>query len=92
MMLHWERCGRRPLVKICDFGYSRAGAAQLPCTSACGTPEYMAPEVWLASFPFFPFSSSPSRLLLSAVPHAVKIPFLPAIHPHIRIRHPLSFM
>ena len=35
----------RPVVKICDFGYSKDEVAGSICKTACGTPEYMAPEV-----------------------------------------------
>ncbi len=34
-----------PLVKLCDFGYSKAENLGSGCKTACGTPEYMAPEV-----------------------------------------------
>lgn len=34
-----------PLVKLCDFGYSKAENFGSGCKTACGTPEYMAPEV-----------------------------------------------
>ena len=37
--------GERPVVKICDFGYSKDEVAGSICKTACGTPEYMAPEV-----------------------------------------------
>jgi serine/threonine protein kinase len=37
--------GARPVVKICDFGYSKDEVAGSICKTACGTPEYMAPEV-----------------------------------------------
>ena len=37
--------GSRPVVKICDFGYSKDEVAGSICKTACGTPEYMAPEV-----------------------------------------------
>lgn len=32
-------------MKICDFGYSKDEVAGSICKTACGTPEYMAPEV-----------------------------------------------
>lgn len=43
MMLHgsWPS----PILKICDFGFSKDEAGQSMSKSACGTPEYMAPEV-----------------------------------------------
>ena len=34
-----------PIVKLCDFGYSKAENFGSGCKTACGTPEYMAPEV-----------------------------------------------
>ena len=42
-MLHgaWPR----PILKICDFGYSKDEVGQSVSKSTCGTPEYMAPEV-----------------------------------------------
>jgi len=45
MLLHWGAGAAAPVLKLCDFGYSKAEAAGEACTSACGTPEYMAPEV-----------------------------------------------
>lgn len=45
MLLHWGPGAERPVVKLCDFGYSLAPADA--CDTACGTPEYMAPEVTL---------------------------------------------
>lgn len=33
------------ILKLCDFGYSKDGAVESDCKTACGTPEYMAPEV-----------------------------------------------
>jgi serine/threonine-protein kinase SRK2 len=35
----------RPNVKLCDFGYSKDEVTQSVCKTACGTPEYMSPEV-----------------------------------------------
>lgn len=43
ILLHGR--GQRPVVKICDFGYSKDEVAGSICKTACGTPEYMAPEV-----------------------------------------------
>lgn len=43
MLLHWPEGAKRPVVKLCDFGYSRFQAEA--CCTGCGTPEYMAPEV-----------------------------------------------
>lgn len=43
VLLHGR--GERPVVKICDFGYSKDEVAGSICKTACGTPEYMAPEV-----------------------------------------------
>lgn len=34
-----------PIIKMCDFGYSKDEVAGSLCKTACGTPEYMAPEV-----------------------------------------------
>ena len=36
--------GRRPLLKICDFGYSKH-ENNSPATTGVGTPIYMAPEI-----------------------------------------------
>lgn len=33
------------ILKLCDFGYSKDGETESDCKTACGTPEYMAPEV-----------------------------------------------
>ena len=33
------------VLKLCDFGYSKDGNVESDCKTACGTPEYMAPEV-----------------------------------------------
>ena len=38
------RSNRRPLLKICDFGYSKH-ELNSPATSGVGTPIYMAPEI-----------------------------------------------
>ena len=43
IMLHGE--WPRPILKICDFGYSKDEVGQSVSKSTCGTPEYMAPEV-----------------------------------------------
>ncbi len=48
-----------PIIKMCDFGYSKDEVAGSLCKTACGTPEYMAPEVrprsgsscWVSSYP-----------------------------------------
>jgi len=47
MMLHgsWPS----PILKICDFGFSKDEAGQSTSKSTCGTPEYMAPEVLFES-------------------------------------------
>lgn len=39
----------RPLVKLCDFGYSKHEVAQSAPGSRVGTPAYLAPEVVLAT-------------------------------------------
>jgi serine/threonine protein kinase len=55
----WSRCslqldnillhGDAPaILKLCDFGYSKDGETESDCKTACGTPEYMAPEVSIA--------------------------------------------
>jgi serine/threonine protein kinase len=36
------------ILKLCDFGYSKDGETESDCKTACGTPEYMAPEVSIA--------------------------------------------
>lgn len=41
----------RPNVKLCDFGYSKDEVTQSVCKTACGTPEYMSPEVSLSHAP-----------------------------------------
>ena len=46
-----HRGGGLPIVKLCDFGYSKAENFGSGCKTACGTPEYMAPEV--GSLPCF---------------------------------------
>lgn len=38
-------CSPRPLVKICDFGYSKHEKFQSAPGSRVGTPAYLAPEV-----------------------------------------------
>ncbi len=45
-----------PIIKMCDFGYSKDEVAGSLCKTACGTPEYMAPEVR----PFLTSSHAPS--------------------------------
>lgn len=45
LLLHKDvRNSRRPLLKICDFGYSKH-ELNSPATSGVGTPIYMAPEI-----------------------------------------------
>ena len=46
MLLH--NVGQSEMLKLCDFGYSKddgLGTEASGCKTACGTPEYMAPEV-----------------------------------------------
>ena len=38
----------RPQLKLADFGYSKDELCDSVCKTACGTPEYVAPEVLLA--------------------------------------------
>jgi len=47
MLLHgpWPR----PVLKLCDFGFSKNEVVQSVSKSTCGTPEYMAPEVLFES-------------------------------------------
>ena len=47
VLLHGR--GERPVVKICDFGYSKDEVAGSICKTACGTPEYVAPEVLVSN-------------------------------------------
>lgn len=35
----------RPVLKLCDFGFSKQACADACMMTICGTPEYMAPEV-----------------------------------------------
>ena len=39
----------RGYIRICDFGYARQLMSDERCFTLCGTPEYMAPEVILAT-------------------------------------------
>jgi serine/threonine-protein kinase SRK2 len=43
-LIHWAR---KPLLKICDFGYSKDMKYQSAPASRVGTPAYLAPEVRL---------------------------------------------
>lgn len=45
VLLHWLPGAQRPILKLCDFSFSRERLSGQACHSACGTPEYMAPEV-----------------------------------------------
>lgn len=44
LLLHNPANGGPPQLKLCDFGLSK-DEVESATTSACGTPEYMAPEV-----------------------------------------------
>ena len=59
MLLH--NAGQSEMLKLCDFGYSKddgLGTEASGCKTACGTPEYMAPEVQRLAPP--PAGSSPT--------------------------------
>ena len=56
MLTAWTRCAQLdnvlldgsmplPIIKLCDFGYSKDEDSGSVCKTACGTPEYMSPEV-----------------------------------------------
>lgn len=49
VLLHWVPGAQRPILKLCDFSFSREQLRSQPCKSACGTPEYMSPQVTLSS-------------------------------------------
>ncbi|KAK9807147.1 hypothetical protein WJX73_000269 [Symbiochloris irregularis] len=38
-----------PVIKLCDFGFSKDEYIDSACDTACGTPEYVAPEVLLTN-------------------------------------------
>ncbi|DBA77617.1 TPA: hypothetical protein ACH3X1_009416 [Trebouxia sp. C0004] len=48
LLLDRKDTGSRPLVKICDFGYSKHDVNS-PAKTVVGTPVYMAPEIILAA-------------------------------------------
>jgi serine/threonine-protein kinase SRK2 len=61
-LIHWAR---KPLLKICDFGYSKDMKYQSAPASRVGTPAYLAPEVcclYLAFLEFHIFSSALSAI------------------------------
>lgn len=49
-LIHWAR---KPLLKICDFGYSKDMKYQSAPASRVGTPAYLAPEVSCPTVPQF---------------------------------------
>jgi serine/threonine protein kinase len=60
MLLH--NAGQSEMLKLCDFGYSKddgLGTEASGCKTACGTPEYMAPEVHTPSSPVAPLPQPP---------------------------------
>ena len=71
MLLHGR--GRRPMLRICDFGYSKDEMGQSMSKSTCGTPEYMAPEVGTIGAFRFHFS----ELLVGGVAAAAAARTLP---------------
>ena len=44
VLLHWVPGAQRPILKLCDFSFSREQSDTEPFETTCGTPEYMAPE------------------------------------------------
>jgi serine/threonine protein kinase len=56
--------GQPAQVKLCDFGYSKSMGSN--CITACGTPEYMAPEVQISDLDLGIRHSTP--LLLRRTP------------------------
>ena len=69
MLLH--NAGNSEMLKLCDFGYSKddgLGTEASGCKTACGTPEYMAPEVRV---PTVCSLQSPVQLWLSVVVHSL---------------------
>jgi len=46
-LIHWAQ---KPLLKICDFGYSKDEKYQSAPASRVGTPAYLAPEVSAGRF------------------------------------------
>ena len=62
--------GRRPLLKICDFGYSKH-ELNSPATTGVGTPIYMAPEIIYGSNKYNAKVGSPPASLLSTFPEVL---------------------
>jgi serine/threonine protein kinase len=54
-----------PIIKMCDFGYSKDEDSGSVCKTACGTPEYMAPEVRPGGSPWSAPAWNPAHCALS---------------------------
>ncbi len=59
LLLHKPANGGPPQLKLCDFGLSK-DEVESATTSACGTPEYMAPEVRITLLYFRLLGSLPA--------------------------------